>query len=131
MSSDAFQWWGQDLVLTPSGDIAAVDNIPRDNQRIFRRLCTNGSESGAQIGEYCFHPTYGGSAPWYVGQTTQGLNLEGVIRSQMYMEDSVAQSPEPDVTINWQPNGDYTAEIQYTNADTGDQVPALVMDVTS
>lgn len=28
-------------------------------------------------------PTYGGSAPWYVGQTTEGL-LEGVIRYQMY-----------------------------------------------
>jgi hypothetical protein len=131
MSADAFQWWGQDLALTPTGDLAAADGIPRDNQRIFRRLCTNGSESGAQIGEYCFHPTYGGSAPWYVGQTTQGLMLEGVIRSQMYMEDSVSQSPEPDITINGQPNGDYTAQIQYTNDDTGEQVPALVMDVTS
>jgi hypothetical protein len=27
-------------------------------------------------------PTYGGSAPWYVGQTTEGL-LEGVIRYQI------------------------------------------------
>ena len=39
-------------------------------------------------------PTYGGSAPWYVGQTTEGL-LEGVIRYQMYLEDSVAHDPEP------------------------------------
>jgi hypothetical protein len=131
MSADAFQWWGQDLVLTPSGDIQSVDGLPRDNQRIFRRLCTNGSQSGAKIGEYCFHPTYGGSAPWYVGQTAQGLMLEGVIRAQMYMEESVSQSPEPDITINWQSNGDYTATIQYTNDDTGNQVPALVMDVTS
>ena len=55
-------------------------------------------------------PTYGGSAPWYVGQTTEGL-LEGVIRYQMYLEDSVAHDPEPDITINWQPNGDYTASL--------------------
>ncbi len=74
-------------------------------------------------------PTYGGSAPWYVGQTTEGL-LEGVIRDQMYLEDSVAHDPEPDITINWQPNGDYTAQIQYTNADTGETMPALVVEVT-
>jgi hypothetical protein len=74
-------------------------------------------------------PTYGGSAPWYVGQTTEGLP-EGVIRYRMYLEDSVAHDPEPDITINWQPNGDYTAQIQYTNADTGETMPALVVEVT-
>ena len=52
-----------------------------------------------------------------------------MIRYQMYMEDAVCQSPEPDITVNWQPNGDYTAAIQYTNADTGEAVPALIMDV--
>ena len=42
----------------------------------------------------------------------------------------VAHDPEPDITINWQPNGDYTAQIQYTNADTGETMPALVVEVT-
>jgi hypothetical protein len=74
-------------------------------------------------------PTYGGSAPWYVGQTTGGL-LQGVIRHQMYLEDSVAHDPEPDIMINWQPNGDYTAQIQYSSADTGETMPALVVEVT-
>jgi hypothetical protein len=48
----------------------------------------------------------------------------------MYNEDSVAHSPEPNITISWQPNGDYTTQIQYTNDDTGETVPALTMDVT-
>jgi hypothetical protein len=48
----------------------------------------------------------------------------------MYQEDSVAHSPEPGITINWQPDGTYSAQIDYTNADTGEAVPGLVMDVT-
>jgi hypothetical protein len=40
MSIDAFHWWGQDLTLTPGGDISTVDSLPRDDQRVFRRLCT-------------------------------------------------------------------------------------------
>ena len=75
MSIDAFHWWGQDLSLIPGGDISTVDGLPRDNQRIFGRLCTNGSESGAQIGAYCFHPTYGRSAPWYVVKQPKGCYL--------------------------------------------------------
>src|SRR5712671_5404706 len=81
--SDISHWWGQDWALTPTGDIQTVDGIPKSNQRIFRRLCTNGSRAGAQIPEYIFHLDYGGSAPWYVGRTTEALTLQGVIRSQM------------------------------------------------
>jgi hypothetical protein len=130
MAFDANLWWGQDLILTASGDIAVVTGLDRDNQRIFRRLCTNGSQSGAKIGEYCFHPTYGGSAPWYVGQTSEALLLEGVIRSQMYMETAVSHSPEPDIEINFRPTGAYVAQIKYINAATDEAVPPLEMTVT-
>jgi hypothetical protein len=128
--SDASHWWGQDLSKTTSGDIQLADSIPKDNQRIFRRLCTNGSQSGAQIGEYVFHPTYGGSAPWYVGQATDGLILQGVIRSQMYQEASVVQNPEPDITITFQPNGAYQAKIKYTDVQTLQPVPPLLLSVS-
>ena len=130
MSYDAQHWWGQDLKLDCHGDLATVKKVNRDNQRIFRRICTNGSQSGAQIGEYFFHPEYGGSAPWYVGQTDQALLLEGVIRSQMFMETSVAHSPEPNVVITFLPTGEYIAQISYTNSETGQPVPELTMDVS-
>ena len=130
MSSDANHWWGQDLQLDCRGDLSTSTSIQRDNQRIFRRLCTNGSQSGAKIGEYFFHPEYGGSAPWYVGQTSQALLLEGVIRFQMYEETSVSHNPEPNIDINFLPTGEYTARISYTNSETGNLIPELFMDVS-
>lgn len=125
-----FHWWGQDLVLTPSGDLALSDGLMKDNQRIFRRLCTNGEFSGAQIAEYVFHPEYGGSAPWYVGQTTDEPTLEGVIRFQMYEETAVAHNPEPTITPNMNPDGTFDVLIQYTDALTGEPVPPLFINVT-
>lgn len=128
--ADLNHWWGQDLVLTSSGDLSAVDGLNKDNQRIFRRLCTNGADSGAHLAEYYFHPEYGGSAPWYVGQTTDEPTLEGIIRSQMYQEASVSHDPEPVITPNMNPNGTFLVNIQYTNANTGNAVPPLTLDVT-
>lgn len=128
--ADANHWWGEDLNLSPSGDISTVNNIDRDNQRIFRRLCTNGSQSGGRVAEYLFHPDYGGSAPWYVGQTTTEIELEGIIRSQMYQEASVSHSPEPTITPNMNPNGTFIVLIQYTNSGNGETVPPLALDVT-
>src|SRR6185437_14165650 len=132
---DLSQWWGSDQSLTPSGDLATVDGLDKDNQRILRRLCTNGKFSGAQIAEYYFHPGYGGSAPWYVGQKAFGasapepLFLEGVIRMQMYREASVSHQPEPSIKVNINPIGTYSAFIKYTNADTGNAVPPLVLEI--
>lgn len=128
--ADASHWWGQDVQLTASGDIATCDGIPRSNQRIFRRMCTNGSKSGAKIGEYFFHPGYGGSAPWYVGQTTEALLLEGVLRQQMYAEDSVGHSPEPIISTVFSPNGAYSTRIQYAFEDSSQLLPPLQMDVS-
>lgn len=128
--ADADHWWGGDLFLTPSGDINTVTNLNRDNQRIFRRVCTNGSLSGGHVGEYFFHSDYGGSAPWYVGQAIDEIELEGVLRYQMYQEACVSHSPEPTITPNINPNGEFTAQISYTNNNTGKKVPPLLLDVT-
>jgi len=128
--ADLFHWWGQDLSLTPSGDLALSDGLMKDNQRIFRRLCTNGGQSGAHVAEYMFHPEYGGSAPWYVGQHPDEATLEGVVRSQMYQETAVAHDPEPIITPNVNPNGTFSINIQYVDASTGNAVPPLFIDVT-
>lgn len=128
--ADLSHWWGQDLALTPSGDLAVVDNLDRDNQHIFRRLCTNGADSGAKVAEYVFHREYGGSAPWYVGRTTDVSTLEGVIRFQMYQEASVSHDPEPAITPNMNPDGTFTVGIKYFNKNIGKVVPPLVLDLT-
>jgi hypothetical protein len=129
MAQDLQQWWGQDLALSPSGDLATAYGLNKDNQRIFRRLCTNGSLTGGRVGEYLFHPTYGGSAPWYVGRTTDELLLEGIVRSQMYLEASVLHDPEPDITATLHPDGSFQAVIKYTNA-AGLAVPPLLLELT-
>jgi hypothetical protein len=128
--SDISHWWGQDWALTPTGDIQVVDGIPRSNQRIFRRLCTNGSLAGAKIGEYAFHLTYGGAAPWYVGRTTEALALAGIIRDQMYAEASVSHIPEPKIKISFTPDGSYLADIQYIDQESNQPVPPLTLSVS-
>lgn len=130
MSSDLLQWWGDDLSLTPSGDLALVNGLLKSNQRVFRRLCTNGSQTGAQVGEYIWEPPYGGSLPWYVGQLARNTVLDGLIRAQMYQEASVAHSPGPKVTVNMNPNGTFLAEIQYTEVESGNRTQVLQVDVT-
>lgn len=128
--ADLSHWWGQDLTLGSSGDLQTSDGLNKDNQRIFRRLCTNGGQSGGQIAEYLFHPNYGGSAPWYVGRHTDEPTLEGIIRSQMYQEASVSHNPEPVITPHMNPDGTFSVGIQYTDISTGDVVPPLFIDLT-
>lgn len=129
MAQDLNHWWGGDLSLDPTGDLSIVDSYNADNQAIVRRVCTNGNTSGAMLGEYAFHPDYGGSAPWYVGRTVEALLLEGLIRAQMYEEASVAHSPEPTVKTTLFPDGTFIASIQYTDAETGALLPALTFEV--
>jgi hypothetical protein len=128
--ADLNHWWGQDLQLSPSGDLSTSAGLNEDNQRIFRRLCTNGALSGAMVPEYIFHPDYGGSITWYVGKTPPIGVVQAIIRTQMYQEDSVAQNPEPTITVTINPNGSLTSVISYVSTDTGAPVPPLVLDVT-
>lgn len=126
--ADLDHWWGDDLSLTPSGDLSVVRNLDKDNQRIFRRLCTNGALSGANLAEYVFEPDYGGSAPWYVGRLANDNLMAALIRTQMSYEASVSQSPEPAVTVTMNPSGTMTAVIQYIDKNTGRPV-ALQVDL--
>ena len=129
MAYDLDHWWGGDLSLTPSGDLALSNGLDMDNQHIFRRVCTNGRLSGAKIGEYIFIPDYGGSAPWYVGQTVDEMTIASVIRAQMFMEASVSHSPEPTIDVNLNPDGTFVARISYI--DSNDVNVPLVIDVTN
>jgi hypothetical protein len=115
--ADLFHFWGGDLALSPTGDLATASGAMRGEQRIIRRLCTNGQDAiGQKVGEYLFHPDYGAGLPRYVGQPGVAARAEGVSREQMLNEEAVVQSPPPAVTATQDQLGTLTMTISYTDA---------------
>jgi phage baseplate assembly protein W len=120
---DIFSWWGQDLRVSASGDLLDVEGELRGQQRIIRRLLTN-------PGSYIWHPEYGAGLPRYIGQNLDVGLLRGLITSQMYLEESVVQSPPPVIDIQYVGDGIVQISITYQDAQTGKQVH-LSFDVNS
>lgn len=112
--ADVAHWWGQDLQLSPTGDLAAVIQADRSRQRVLRRLMTN-------AGDYLFEPTYGAGVPGYIGANENDAKIKANISGQMQLEQSVSQSPAPQVSISQIANG-VSADINYIVAP--EQVPA-------
>jgi hypothetical protein len=115
-------WFGSDLTLSPTGDIARVNRTDRSKQRVFRRLMTN-------PGEYVFHPNYGAGVPAQVGGIIDLAKIKALIRGQMLLEASVSQNPEPDVSVQLIANG-VAVSIRYT-ALPDKQPVALSFDVST
>lgn len=111
--SDINHLWGQDIQLSNTGDLALVSGTPRGQQRIIRRLMTN-------QGDYLFQPNYGAGVLKAIGSTEDSGSIVATVRSQVLLEDSVAQSPAPVTTIANAPgNSDGSAlavSIQYTDS---------------
>lgn len=121
---DLYHQWGQDLQVTASGDLAVVDGTVLGQQRVLRRLLTN-------QGDYIWHLGYGAGLPARVGQLLDRPALIAAIRSQMFQEPIVSQSPLPTVDIrplSGDP-GSLSVNITYVDAQTGQQV-ALSFDVS-
>lgn len=112
--ADIALWWGSDLQLSPTGDLATVIQVDRSRQRVLRRLMTN-------QGDYLFEPTYGAGVPGFIGADENDAAITATIRGQMQLEDSVSQSPEPTVSVSQIANG-VSAAINYIVAP--EQVPA-------
>lgn len=110
---DARHWFGNDLEVSNTGDIALSDGIELSNQRVVRRLMTI-------LGEYPWHVDYGASVPKRIGDTLDMSLVESVIRSQIFLEEAV--SKEDDLTISLSPilNGVFV-QIEYIDALTGRQ----------
>lgn len=101
---------GGDLSQSVSGDFSAVAGSTRGQQRILRRLLTN-------PGDYIFQPDYGAGLPQWVGRTVDIPKIRALIRTQMLLEDVVAKTPEPVISVSEIPNG-LSATIQYTDAQS-------------
>lgn len=108
------QQYGFDLVITPNSQLGVVDGTQETYQRILRRLMTN-------PGQYLFAPDYGAGLGIYVGANLNSAlehQIKGVITTQMFKEDTVAQSPRPVISLS-QNGTQLTVSITYAIKPSG------------
>jgi hypothetical protein len=107
--NDLDHTYGGDLSTSSSGDLLLSSGLVRSQQRILRRLNTNPNS-------YIGQPSYGGGLPQFIGSNADAAEIAAVTQSQMLLEDSVAPSPAPVVTVNQSPDGASISEtIVYTD----------------
>jgi hypothetical protein len=114
MASDLFHWIGNDLAITPTGDIATVDDLLKGQQRVVRRLLT-------YPGDMVFDAEYGAGLPLYVGELLHADVIEAVTRYQIAHESQVARDPQAQVIVT-PVFGGVQERIIYTDADSGNPV---------
>ncbi len=119
---DADHFFGEDLSVSASGDIALVDGDDLTTQRIIRRLST-------AVHGYLFHLDYGAGLPQRIGDILDIDLISGVIRTQIRLEASVAKIPAPEITITEIEDG-VSVYIKFYSAITGQQT-SLSFDTTS
>ena len=124
---DIDQLWGNDIAVSPTGDLAVVDGTQLGIERILRRLMTRGAanlavNSPATVGEMIFHPTYGAGLPQRIGGAMDLNLITSVIRSQIFKEAAVAKQPPPVITLTPSPPSTLAVLIQYDDAVTGQQI---------
>lgn len=114
--ADVAHYWGNDLQLSPTGDLARAITTERSQQHVLRRLLT-------PAGGYITHTGYGAGLPGDIGTHLDIAKTTAKVRGQMAQEASVAQSPAPAVALRTIPNG-ISASISYTVAP--ENVPAVL-----
>lgn len=109
---DAALLWGGDLSVGPTGDIALISGAVLGQQRVLRRLLTN-------PGDYIWHLQYGAGLAQFVGATINVPAIRAAIRSQIFMELSVARLPEPVIDVQSQLDGSVYAYLRYVDSANG------------
>jgi phage baseplate assembly protein W len=104
--------FGSDFDLNASGDLLYVTGDAEAQQHIIKRLLT-------AAGAYIWRLDYGAGLGQFVGQPANATAIVNVIRSQIFQEATVAQVPEPVVTINVNPNDTVGVTINYYDAVSG------------
>ena len=95
--------------MSSTGDLLLVSGLQRSQQRILRRFNTN-------PGSYVGQPNYGAGLPQFIGKPANPRKVSAVASSQMLLEDSVAQTPPPAVSVTQSPNfSGLTVNASYTD----------------
>jgi hypothetical protein len=115
--------WGQDLQLSPSGDLARANGAQRTQQRLLRRLMT--ARAGA---EYIWEPAYGAGLPQDIGANVDLAKVRAIVRGQLALEASVATAPAPQINVREIANGLSVAVTYWTLPDK--QPVSLSFDLT-
>lgn len=123
MSSDISHIYGDDLQIDAKGGLAIAEDADLGIQRILRRLMTN------PFG-YVWSLDYGGGVAAFLGHPAAARRIESVVRSQMYLEASVAQVPPPKIRVSAQADGSVVVAIRYADASSGTAV-ALTLPVSA
>ena len=109
---DLSHLWGNDLALSPTGDLAMADAPGLTQQRVLRRLLTN-------PGDYIWALGYGAGLANFVGQPGAAAAIRAAIRGQVFKEAAVARTPEPVIDLQPDPGGSLYVHIRYADAETG------------
>jgi len=112
--NDISHYWGSDITASAVGDPGLASDTLRGQQRVLRRLLTN-------PGDYIFHPTYGAGLARYVGSTATVDEIKALIRGQMLLEEAVAKSPAPVITVRRITSG-VAVQVNYNDAPSGQPV---------
>jgi hypothetical protein len=123
--NDIDHFWGSDAGVSPTADLGTVEGTSRGQQRILRRLLTNPRaelpDGSVLPADYPFHPDYGAGLPRYVGLAVDPAEIVALVRGQVLLEDSVARTPAPQITVSSITNG-LSVAIRYSDASTGTPV---------
>lgn len=113
--TDVAHVWGSDLTIGSTGDLATASGSTLGQQRVLRRLLTN-------PGDYIWDLVYGAGLSQFVGRPANALQIEAVIRSQIFRESTVARIPEPVIDVQVAPSGAagiVYVHIRYVDATSG------------
>ena len=113
--SDIDHYFGQDIAVTPSGDIAVSSNHDRTVQRVIRRLLT--APTSTTGSGYSWQPEYGAGLPQKVGQENVDVGaVRASVLSQLLIEPTVARTPIPTVSVSTAAGtGTITIDVNYTD----------------
>lgn len=118
---DASHYFSGDLQLGATGDVLIADGSLESQQRILRRLLTNPRD-------YIWQPGYGAGLPAKIGQPLNEPEMDTLIRSQMFLEESVSQNPAPQIITREIPSG-IDVQILYVERESS-QPTTLSFEVT-
>jgi len=123
--ADVFHYYGSDLSVSPSGDLALASGSTMGTQRVYRRLLTNPALNDAAgnsvaSADYMSHPEYGAGLPRKVGSPGNAAAIRSLIKGQMLLEDAVARTPAPRVTLT-ENDTTVSAVVSYADANTAQQ----------